>query len=1066
VFKPVSSKLDVPVLEREVIERWGERGTMARYLARNDGAERRFSFIDGPITANNPMGVHHAWGRTYKDLYQRYHTMLGERQRYQNGFDCQGLWIEVEVERQLGFNNKRQIEEFGIDRFVELCKERVAKFAGIQTEQSKRLGYWMDWDHSYYTNSDENNYTIWAFLAECQRRGLLYRGHDVMPWCPRCGTGISNMEAAEGYAEVRHLSVTIRLPVTTPGHEGEDLLVWTTTPWTLSSNVAAAVHPALTYQLVAGREGRRWWVSSGSKGRVAPDAEVLAESAGADLVGLAYAGPFDELPVAAGVEHRVIEWLEVSDEDGTGIVHIAPGCGQEDFALSKVHDLAVLDPIDEFGIFREGYGWQTGRYAGAVDDPSKDLARDVLADLDGKGILVAKESYAHSYPHCWRCGTQLIFRLVDEWFIAMDPLREPIGASTRSARWLPEGIGLMERELDWLRNMGDWMISKKRYYGLALPIWECTACDGWEVIGSKDELRERAVAGWAEFEGHSPHRPWVDAVEIACAACGGRARRTTDVGNPWLDAGIVGLSTLKWSSDRDYWREWYPADWISESFPGQFRNWFYALLTESTVMTGTAPMRTLFAYALLLDEHGEEMHKSKGNSIPFDEAAERIGADVMRWMYASANPATNLRFGYGPGHEVVRRFFLPLWNSYGFFVTYARLDGWTPDQADGADGARTLLDRWILSRLDALVGEVGAAFDGYDAMRATRAIEAFVDELSNWYVRRNRRRFWKGELDDDKRAAYATLHEVLTTVSRILAPIVPHLADALWENLVVSIDENAPDSVHLTDFPSRVPGRADAAVDGAVELARRVVALGRAARAASSVRTRQPLRVLRVKLPAAAGGALSPDPAIAAALTAEIVEELNVRVVELIPDESDMVERTLYPLLPVIGPRHGAAVGAVMAGARGGEWRLHDDGTASVGGVILQADEFELTARARPGHEVAEEGDLLVALDTALDADLEAEGLARELAHRLQAMRKAAGYEISDRVRVAVAGEAATLDRLEPHRDWLRGELLATSVDLGPDASLDDADRRETVELDGARLELAVARAAGPSSVG
>ena len=598
MFRPVDSKLDVPKLEHEVIERWRERDTMVRYLARNAESERRYSFLDGPITANNPMGVHHAWGRTYKDLFQRYHTMLGERQRYQNGFDCQGLWIEVEVEKELGFNNKRQIESFGIDRFVELCKQRVDRFAALISEQSRRLGIWMNWDDSYYTNSDENNYTIWAFLAECHRQGLLYRGHDVMPWCPRCGTGISNMEAAEGYREVKHLSVTLRLPITSAGREGEDLLVWTTTPWTLSSNVAAAVHPDLTYQLVEGRDGRRWWVSAGSKARVAGDAPVIREALGAELVDLTYTGPFDELPAAAGVAHRVIPWNEVDDAEGTGIVHIAPGCGQEDFALAKTFDLPVIDPIDEFGVFVDGFGWQTGRVAGATDDPSTDIARDVVADLERKGLLVATEQYTHSYPHCWRCGTQLIFRLVDEWFIAMDPLRAPVSDSTRDVTWLPPGIGLEERELDWLRNMGDWMISKKRYYGLALPIWECTDCEAWEVIGSKGELRERAVAGWDEFDGHTPHRPWVDAVEIACTSCGGRARRTTDVGNPWLDAGIVGLSTLGWNTDRDEWAQWYPADWISESFPGQFRNWFYALLTMSTVMTGRAPMRTLFAYAL------------------------------------------------------------------------------------------------------------------------------------------------------------------------------------------------------------------------------------------------------------------------------------------------------------------------------------------------------------------------------------------------------------------------------------------------------------------------------------
>jgi isoleucyl-tRNA synthetase len=1066
LFKAVDPKLNVPALEREMIRLWRERDTMARYLARNADAERRWSFLDGPITANNPMGVHHAWGRTYKDLYQRYHTMLGERQRYQNGFDCQGLWIEVEAEKDLGFKNKRDIEAYGVDRFVEYCKARTQRFADQITEQSIRLGMWMDWDHSYYTNSDENNYAIWDFLKTCHQRGLVYRGHDVMPWCPRCGTGLSNMElATEGYRELSHLSLTVRLPITSDGHDGEDLLVWTTTPWTLSSNVAAAVHPDLTYVLVEGADGRRWWLSHGSLPRIAPDALVVRQAKGAELVDLRYAGPFDELPAAAGVEHRVVPWDEVSDEEGTGIVHIAPGCGQEDFALSKQFGLAVIDPIDEFGRFKAGFGWQTGRYAGADDPDGADLAREVADDLAAKGLLVRREQYRHSYPVCWRCGTQAVFRLVDEWFIAMDPLRAELSQATRSATWLPEGIGLEERELDWLRNMADWMISKKRYYGLALPIWACTECDAWEVIGSPDELRQRAVAGWDEFEGHSPHRPWIDAVEIECAACGGRAQRIRDVGNPWLDAGIVGLSTLGWTTDRDYWAEWYPADFVTESFPGQFRNWFYALLTESTMMTGRPPFKTLFGYALLRDEHGEEMHKSKGNAIWFDDAAAEIGADVMRWMFMSANPAVNMNFGYHLAHEEVRRFFLPLWNTYGFFVTYARLDGWTPpsgaDGADGAEGvasARTLLDRWILSRLAAVTAEVTAALDGYDAQRATRAIEGFVDELSNWYVRRNRRRFWKGELDDDKRAAHATLHRVLVDLSRLVAPFIPHLAEALWQNLVTAVDAAAPDSVHLADFPKADSAARDTALEQSVALARQVVALGRTARAASGVRTRQPLAAARVKLPAASGGRLHADPEVAAALTREVVDELNVKAVEVLTDESEMVERTLFPLLPVIGPRRGAVVGAVMAGARSGEWQLLDGGRVAVGGVELEPDEFQLTARARPGHEVAEEGDLLVALDTALTDELEAEGLAREVAHRLQNLRKAAGLEISDRIEAWIGGDAELTGRLAPHRRWLADEILATELHLG-DEPPDGADARDALDDGGRRLTLGLRRA-------
>ncbi|MDQ3881290.1 MAG: isoleucine--tRNA ligase, partial [Chloroflexota bacterium] len=826
-FEPVRP-FDAVAIEHEMAELWRERRTVERYLARNEASATRYSFLDGPITANNPMGVHHAWGRTYKDLYQRYHTMLGDRQRYQNGFDCQGLWIEVEVERELGFTNKRDIERYGIAEFVERCRERVLRFSAIQAEQSRRLGYWMDWDHSYFTMSDENNYTIWAFLKRCHERGLIYRGHDVMPWCPRCGTGLSEHEIeTEGYRELRHLSVTLKLPITTAGHAGESLLVWTTTPWTLSSNVAAAVHPHLTYLLVE-HDGERWWLSHGSRDRVAPGATLVREAAGSELLGWTYRGPYDELEAQQGVEHRVIAWDEVSDDEGTGIVHIAPGCGQEDFALARQNGLAVLDPIDENGVFRAGYGWQTGRFAGHTTDPAADVATSVADDLARKGLLVAREEYLHRYPVCWRCGTELVFRLVDEWFIAMDPLRDEISAATRQVAWLPR-IGLMERELDWLRNMHDWMISKKRYWGLALPIWACSDCDAFDVVGSKDELRRRAVAGWDAFDGHTPHRPWVDAVEIECRSCGGQSRRIADVGNPWLDAGIVGYSTLRWNEDPDYWREWFPADFVTESFPGQFRNWFYSLLTMSTVISGEAPMKTLFGYALVRDEHGDEMHKSKGNAIWFDDAAEQIGADVMRWMFAGANPASNLNFGYRPGSEVVRRFLLPLWNTYSFFVTYARLDGWSPSLPVSA-GERSLLDRWILSRLDGVVSAVRTAFDAYDAATATRAIEAFVDELSNWYVRRNRRRFWKGERDADKQAAHATLHETLATLARVMAPIVPHVAESMWQNLMTraGAPERArapdvvPDSVHLADFPA-VAGRADPTLDEAMALAQRVV---------------------------------------------------------------------------------------------------------------------------------------------------------------------------------------------------------------------------------------------------
>ncbi|HEY7679842.1 MAG TPA: class I tRNA ligase family protein, partial [Terriglobia bacterium] len=574
-FKPVPTRVDYVHLEHEIQAFWDANDIPAKYRRRNASSDKRWSFIDGPITANNPMGVHHAWGRSYKDLYIRYKTMRGYKQRYQNGFDCQGLWIEVEEEKELGFRSKRDIERYGVANFVERCKARVQRFAGQIAAQSIRLGYWMDWDNSYFTNSDENNYTIWAFLKKCWQKGWLYKGHDTMPWCPACGTAMSQQEiVTEGYQDVTHKSVYLKFPIT--GRPGESLLVWTTTPWTLPANVSAAVHPDLTYVRV--RQGDEvYYLSKGAiANAIRGEHEVLGEVPGRDLIGLTYRGPFDELPAQAGVEHKVIEWEEVKDSEGTGIVHIAPGAGAEDFALSKEYGLAVIAPLEEDGTYTVGggFGPLEGKFAG-------DVPEEVFTSLREKGLLYRVQDYTHSYPHCWRCGSELVFRLVDEWFISMDGpvagsgaqagpsggvrgvpgsdaegLRHKIADATRKARWIPE-FGLA-RELDWLRNMHDWMISKKRYYGLALPIFECKACGNFEVIGSETELKQRAIEGWDQFEGHSPHRPYVDHVKIACNNCGAPVERIADVGNPWLDAGIVPFSTLDYRHNPDYWRQWFP----------------------------------------------------------------------------------------------------------------------------------------------------------------------------------------------------------------------------------------------------------------------------------------------------------------------------------------------------------------------------------------------------------------------------------------------------------------------------------------------------------------------------
>ncbi|NLF00240.1 MAG: class I tRNA ligase family protein, partial [Anaerolineales bacterium] len=666
---------------------------------------------------------------------------------------------------------------------------------------------------SYFTFSTENNYMIWTFLKRCWERGWLYQGHDVMPWCPRCATGISQHEiVTEGYRELTHTSVTLRFPLRS--RPGESLLVWTTTPWTLSSNVAVAVGPDLTYVQV--RQGDEvHYLSKGTLHMLNGPYQVLAELPGREMVGWTYDGPFDDLPAqqAAGgpQAHQVIPWDEVGEDEGTGLVHIAPGCGAEDFELGRQYNLPAIAPLDEEGGFLEGFGALTGVHV----SESPELVFDLLR---AKGLLYKAEPYTHRYPVCWRCRTELVFRLVNEWFISMDELRHDMIEVTKQITWLPS-FGL-DRELDWLRNMHDWMISKKRYWGLALPIWICSKCGHFEVIGDREELQARAVTGWEQFEGHTPHRPWVDAVQIACSQCGGVARRVADVGNPWLDAGIVSFSTLRYRTDRDYWRTWYPADWISESFPGQFRNWFYSLLAMATVLENTRPFKVCFGYATLLAEDGREMHKSWGNSIEFNEAADHMGVDVMRWLYSRQKPENNLLFGYGRADEVRRQFLLPLWNVYSFLVTYANIDGWQPDLDSDAQPPTALLDRWILARLNQVIEQATARLDGYDAYGMTLAVEPFLDDLTNWYVRRSRRRFWKGEQDADKRAAYTTLYTVLTTLARLLAPAVPFVTEVMYQNLVRSVDPGAPASVHHTLWPVVDPAAVDDALITQMALAR------------------------------------------------------------------------------------------------------------------------------------------------------------------------------------------------------------------------------------------------------
>ncbi|GCF09486.1 isoleucine--tRNA ligase [Dictyobacter arantiisoli] len=1051
VFNPVvaADRVDYPQLEHTIQNWWATHNILQQYLHRNEQSEKRYSFLDGPITANNPMGVHHAWGRTYKDLYQRFKTMQGYKQRYQNGFDCQGLWVEVNVEQALGLKTKRDIEDYGIAAFVEKCKERVFTFAKRQTEQSIRLGYWMDWDNSYYTLSDENNYTIWSFLKKCRERDLLYKGHDVMPWCPRCATGISNMEMeAEGYKELTHLSLYVRFPLL--DRPGEYLLAWTTTPWTLAANVAAAVNPELTYAKVE-QDGEYYYlvesllsVLKALKGRDKGEYKVVETLKGSEMVGWKYQGPFDELPAEKGIVHTVIPWKEANATEGTGIVHIAPGCGKEDFGLSKELGLPAIAPVDEFGVYKEGFDWLTGKQTSEVGPL-------VAENLTKKGLLYRPQNYKHRYPTCWRCKTELIFRLVDEWFISMDTLRYEIMDVVRQINWIP-AFGF-DREMDWLRNMDDWMISKKRYWGLALPIFDCQQCGNFEVIGNREELQARAVAGWEEFDGHTPHRPYIDGIKIKCQKCGNEVSRIKDVGNPWLDAGIVPYSTIHYRTDHEYWKQWFPANFVTESFPGQFRNWFYSMLVMSTVLEKTAPFKTLFGYATLMSEDGTPMHKSKGNMIVFDEAAERVGSDTMRWLYANHTPEQNLNFPSIPTDKdmqksaesglpvrlsekwmLTRRTLDKIWNVYWFFVTYANIDQFDPTQHQLPMASRSELDHWIISELQQTIRDVTSGLEQYDTTKPAEALQSFLEDLSNWYLRRSRERIWKSQLDDDKLAAYLTLYECLTTLLTMLSPFMPFLTEEIYQNLVRSVDQTAPQSIHLCDWPQVDQALINEQLTNETHLVMRIVGLGRAAREKAQIRVRQPLNALYVHVPTVA------EEEALQRLSDQVLEELNIKHLELMSADSAMLNYTLRPQVKILGPKYGPLVQKILGHLKGlsaheaqeAATQLNSTGTLTltIAGqeVSLTPNEVEVLATARPGFVTAEERGYIAALETTITPLLREEGMVRDLIHFIQDMRKKAGFNIEDHIGLAIYTDRELAQILQPYQTEIMSETLALNL--------------------------------------
>ena len=848
--------------EHKTLKFWEEMGLLGEIKEKNKKG-KPWSFLDGPITANNPMGVHHAWGRTLKDLFQRFKAMQGFSQRLQNGFDCQGLWVEVEVEKGLGFKSKKDIETYGIEKFVNKCKERAHKYSKIQTEQSIRLGMLRDWgnwqtdfdekgdwikqSHSYYTLSDENNYAIWHFLKICREKKLLYKGHDVVAWCPRCGTAISQHEIlTEEYKEITHKAVYFKLPVV--GENNTYFLAWTTTPWTLPGNVFLSVHPDLIYAKVKDSNGDIYILLK-NKADLIEGGEIIETFKGKALENKTYTGLFDDLPAVSKEVpsfRKVVLWKEVTAEEGTGIVHSAPGCGADDFQLAKDNKMPVIDLTNNESNYREGFGDLSGKFVG-----SEEVREWIFRNLENKGLVYKIEDYKHRYPTCWRCKSELIFRLVDEWYISMDKLRELLMKAVEKINWLPDFC--KERELDWLKNMHDWLISKKRYWGLALPIFECS-CGNFEVMGSKEELQERAIEGWQDFDGHSPHRPWLDAVKIKCAKCGKIISRVAAVGTPWLDAGIVPFSTISddnrsenipyFHNNKKEWQKWFPAELVCEGFPGQFKNWFYVLLVMSQVLEGKPPFKNLLGFANVVDEKGEEMHKSKGNAIWFDEGVEKIGADVMRWMYVKQNPASDMRFGFNVAKEVERKI-LTLTNCVKFFETYGNISNLKSQISNLNLKSDNILDKWILSRLNNVIKEVTESLEKFNSTKTSQAIEDFwINDLSLWYVRRSRKRFQNPENNEDKEQASRVFYYVLLTITKAIAPFMPFLAEEIYQKLKVG---EMPQSVHLCEYPQYDKKAIDEKLEQEMQAVREVVSLALAKRTELGIGVRQALSKLKIK---------------------------------------------------------------------------------------------------------------------------------------------------------------------------------------------------------------------------
>jgi isoleucyl-tRNA synthetase len=1029
--RSVEPGVSFPRLEETVLERWRERDVFAESLRRRDGAPP-WVFYEGPPTANGSPGSHHVLSRVFKDVFPRYKTMCGHYVERKGGWDCHGLAVELAVEAELGFTSKADIEKFGIAEFNAVCRERVLSHVEDWNRLTERIAFWVDLDHAYRTLDADYVESVWWALKTIHDKGLLYEKFKVVPHCPRDETTLSSHELGQPdvYRDVIDPSVYVRLPVTEPAgatEAGDELLVWTTTPWTLVSNAAVAVDPDLTY-VRARQNGHSFILAEALVERVLGEgAEVTARFPGRELVGSRYQAPFDFIPGFEYGEkgHSVLPADFVTAEDGTGLVHTAVAFGEDDFRLGEQQGLKVINPVLPNGTYDERIGPYAGRWV-------KDADPDLIEDLRARDRLLRAETYEHSYPHCWRCGTPLLYYAKPSWYIATSQLKDRLLAANETVNWYPPHVK-HGRFGNWLQNNVDWALSRERYWGTPLPVWRC-ANEHTRVVGSFSELQELSGVALAD-----PHRPFVDEVSFPCPECGEAMERVPEVIDVWFDSGSMPFAQHHAPfENREWFEQRFPADFICEAID-QTRGWFYSLLAISTLLYDRSAYRNVVCLGLILDEQGRKMSKSVGNTVEPWEVIDRFGADAFRWyLFTSKYPWDGYRFSLETVGEAVKQFMLKLWNTYSFYVLYANANSVDP----AASGELTELDRWAHSRLQATVTTVRDRLDDFDATSAGRAIQDYVEELSNWYVRR-RRRFWDGDP-----GAFATLRTALVTLAQMLAPFTPFLADEIYDNL----DGSEP-SVHLTDFPQ--PGERDHALEEAMAVARQTVRLGLAARAQAGIKVRQPLRAAAIVANGSERSAIE--------RFADLVrEELSVHELRFVEQADELSELEVKPNYRALGPRFGKQMPLVAAAVAGlnptrvaESLRTGRHLAIAVGGKDHELSPEDLLVSMKPleGYQLEREGSHAVALELEIDVELQIEGWAREIVHAIQAARRAAGLDVSDRIALTLDGDEDLIGAARAYEQYIAAETLATQVNY------ESLTGSAPVTIDGRELRVGVALA-------